>query len=126
MATQERKEVKAVVLLWDATSKKGEKYFESKYYKAFYNTNKKNPNEPDLRIFKIQEDGTLRKEEYASLWCNVSKKENKYLSGKRYDGVGLVGFIHKTKKTDKSPAISIYIQAEYDASKPEVKEDLPF
>lgn len=143
MATNNKQEVKKeyakeLFSLWEKTSKKGEKYLENKLLKGFYNTNKKNPKEPDLRIHKVEVNGDLGGE-YASIWCNVSKAGNKYLAGHINDEkkTKLIGFINKETKDGKLPKVRIYTQEEYDKfnkksnvkdTKDEVinSDDLPF
>ena len=73
---------------------------------GFFTTKKKNPNEPDLRVYTRNQNDEL--EEYCSMWCKVSKNGNKYLSGK-YDGEWITGFIRKSDN-DKVPYVSVYFQ----------------
>lgn len=53
--------------------------------KGFFNGKKKNPKEPDIRIYTEIEKGVLSKEEFISLWVKVSKGGKKYISGKLGD-----------------------------------------
>lgn len=90
--------------LWLKKSKDGKtQYLQGKTQNGalltgFFNGKKKNPKEPDVRIYGVDEDGKTEKEEYASLWVNVSKSGNKYLTG-GYGEVGpsekIVAFIRK-------------------------------
>lgn len=142
MATKEKKNVevkegerKEVCALWLKDSKRGTgKYLEGKNLVGFINGKKKNPKEPDLRIYTKDSEGNLSKEPFLSLWCQVGKSGVKYFSGKLKDK-WVVGFINDIKVNDKRPYISIYFQDEKPAkveSKPEeikteVKnDDLPF
>ena len=95
--------------------KNGTKYLDSTYYVGFYNTKKKNPNEPDLRVHIKEPDGVAGKE-VASLWCNTSKAGNKYLTGhlNNAEKTKLVGFLSGKNKPEKAPDIRIYKQEEYD------------
>ena len=117
MSTQtkstEKKEFKLeqVFALWKQKSKDGKKtYFSGKigeeYLTAFYNTKKQNPKEPDIRIYKRDEDGNLSKEEFVSLWCNATNNGKKILSGK-IDGKRVIGFINSSGN-EKAPYISVY------------------
>ena len=121
--TQERKYPDPVVKLWKQKSKDGTKtYLSSKTHIAFYNTKKKNPNEPDLRIYIKTAEGK-KGEDYASIWCNTTDAGKKYLSGKMVDGTKLTGFINDTTKNDKIPYCSIYLDAQL--PKKESKKEAP-
>lgn len=121
--TTEKKELQKVFTLWKKTSKDGKKTFfsgqtedKSMYLTAFYNTNKKNLKEPDLRVYP--QDNL--KEEYCSLWAKATKDgKKKYLSGKLRDK-WIVGFINE-KATGKQPYISVYFSDE--EKKEEAKEE---
>lgn len=125
--------------LWKNKSKKtGKTYLSSNTHVAFYNTNKKNPKEPDLRVYAKDEEGK-REEEVCSLWCNVSKKDEtkKYLTGK-FNGRDVIGFIGSDDP--KKPYVSVYYREEKSNSEQPTKtsekyekqtleldeEDLPF
>lgn len=123
-ATQEKQQtqVKEVFALWKKESKDGKPYFSGKSRTnvelvAFYNGNKKNPNEPDLRIYAKDENGRAEEKELASMWCKVSEKTgNKYLSGKLNDQeIYLRGFFNN-EKDSKRPYIKVYLQTELDAA----------
>lgn len=114
---EERTESKRnqLLALWKQKSKDGKTtYFTGKAntgisLRAFYNTKKKNPNEPDLRIF-TSVDGEISKEPVGAMWCNASKKDNtkKYLSG-IFDGIKVVAFFNSSEN-EKAPYISAYTQ----------------
>jgi hypothetical protein len=107
------KKLKNAFALWKQKSKDGKKtYFSGKSntginIRAFYNLNKQNPKEPDLRVYAVEEN-KLSKDEIASLWCNVSKKETKYFTG-TYDGCKVVGFL-KAGDNEKAPDIAVYFR----------------
>ena len=112
-ATAEKKKLQGVFALWKRTSKDGKKtYFtgvsEDKSYNvtAFYNTDKKNLKEPDLKVYVRDDEGNLSKEPLVSLWCNATKNGKKILSGK-IDGKRVIGFI-RANATEKQPYISVY------------------
>lgn len=112
-----------VFALWKKDSKKGEPYFTGKsaegvYLRGFFNTNKKNPKEPDLRVY-INNDG-LEKEPLISMWCNVSANGKKYLTGK----IGkqrVVGFINEGKN-DKAPYVRCYLSEDKQQKLPDVDD----
>ena len=115
--TAEKKTLKQVLALWKKKSKDGKRtYFSGKvddgtfennfYVTAFYNTDKKNLKEPDLKIYARDDEGNLSKEPILSLWCNPTKNGKKVLSGK-LDGKRVVGFI-KENASENQPYISVY------------------
>lgn len=113
-ATKTTKEfaMKQVFALWKNTSKEGKAYFSGKYdeveVRGFYNGKKQNPKEPDVRIYVVDANKNLSKDELCSLWCNVSKNGKKYLSGK-INGQKVIGFINATaNEENKKPYISLY------------------
>ena len=120
MATQKttKKEftMEQAFALWKNKGKDGKVYFTGGDLIAFYNTMKKNPKEPDLRIYKKAPKGEKLGEELTSLWCNVSKAGKKYLTGK-YNDKKVVCFINE-KANEKQPYISAY----YSDSKPPVEQ----
>ena len=113
--------------LWKQKSKDGKTtYFTGKAntgisLRAFYNTKKKNPNEPDLRIYTYV-DGETSKENVGAMWCNASKKDNtkKYLSG-TFDGVKVIAFFNSTDN-EKAPYITAYVSEERAEATKEEKE----
>lgn len=129
-STKKTQRMEQVFALWKAKTKKGRTYLTGKTAEGtqlvgFFNTNKKNPNEPDARIYLSKD----MKEEYCSLWCNVSDKGNKYLSGK-VDGKRVIGFINGNVES-KRPYISVYysengLKVKEEEPKQVALEDLPF
>lgn len=114
----ERKELKPIFALWTKQSKEGKAYYTGKTEDgvrliAFPNSNKKNPKEPDVRIYanEKQEDGTyvMGKEEVASLWSNIAENGNRYLSGSTNENEKLVGFYGELTEETK-PYIRVYLQ----------------
>lgn len=73
---------------------------------GYFNTNKKNPKEPDIRVYSLNDEGN-QDIEVADLWENISKQETRYLSGSTNDKEKLVGF-YGDKKEDKKPYIRVY------------------
>ena len=74
---------------------------------AFINKVKKNPNQPDLRVYEQVEKGK-QKPEVASLWQNKSKAGKLYFSGKDNEDKKLVGFINEDTQSGKYPSIRVY------------------
>lgn len=113
MATSKFNKENQILALWKQTSKKGDSFLSSKDYVGFYNSNKKNPKEPDMRIYKKDADGKVGKESLLDLWCNVTKDgKGKYLTGK-ISGRKVVGFITKDwTEESKKPYVSIYYSDE--------------
>lgn len=130
-STAEKKQRKSIIALWKKRSKDGKKtYFTGKmedgtnenefYLTAFYNTDKKNLKEPDMRVYARDDEGNLSKEPILSLWCNATKNGKKVLSGK-IDGKRVIGFINQNAK-ENQPYISIYWSDEQ-TPKAETKEE---
>lgn len=125
--------LKESFVLWKNTSKEGKAYFTGRTdgkskVTGFYNTNKKNPKEPDLRVIDKEDKS------FASLWCNVGKNEKKYLSGTLESGQKIVGFFAKVED-EKKPFIRVYLSEDKKAEEPKAKttkkekvedKDLPF
>lgn len=111
--TAEKKQefkMEQVLAMWKRKSKAGKDYFSGKDDKGqmltgFYNSMKKNPKEPDVRIYLSDKMGK-EDEPVLSLWCNLSKAGKKYLSSK-YNGKKVVGFINENAG-DKRPYFSVY------------------
>lgn len=126
--TAEKKKMEEVCALWKQKSNDGKKtYFsgitadEAKArLTGFYNTDKKNMKEADLRIYLRDDEGNLSKDPFLSLWCNASAAGKKYLSGK-IDGRRVVGFINE-KATEKQPYISIYWSDDQSEEAPKAEE----
>lgn len=111
--------------LWINKGKKGGKYLSGRnsagfHVRGFFNNEKQNPKEPDIRIYTVLSDGTTAKEECCSLWCNVSEKtEKKYLSGK-FGNDRVIGFFNsKAKIGENIPYINVY----YSEDQQETAED---
>ena len=127
-ATQKKEfTMKEVFALWVKQGKNGTMYLSGKdstgqFLTGFFNGKKQNPKEPDIRIYTNTDEG-ISKEEYTSLWCNVSKNGNKYFTGKM-GGIRITGFINKKAEVgSKIPYITVYFQAEETEAKQEtIKE----
>ena len=115
----EREETKLTeaFALWVHDSKTGTKYLSgilndklgSGKVVGFYNSNKKNPKEPDIRVYSIDSEGNQDKE-IADLWDSLSKNENEYLTGISDEKERLIGFYGNGGKSGKEPFIKVYFK----------------
>lgn len=77
---------------------------------GFTNGMKKNPNEPDIRIYRCGDDGKKSGDSFVSLWIRQAKSGTTYLGG-TMDGKRVVGF--KSKSTNpKAPDFTLYFSEE--------------
>lgn len=108
-----KKELVEVAVLWLHVSKNETEYLSGNLSEdlgsgkiiGFFNTNKKNPKEPDIRLYTVNQEGN-RDIEIASLWENISKSENRYLLGKTNENEDIIGFYEE--KQEKKPYIKVY------------------
>lgn len=125
----EKKPIVEVFALWKRESNKGSSYFSGKVVDGganltgFYNLDKKNIKEPDLRIYVRDDEGNLSHEPFCSLWCNATKTGKKVLSGK-IEGRKVVGFI-RANATEKQPYINVYWDGEDFPETETPKEEAP-
>lgn len=101
-------------VLWLNTSKNGVEYLSG--YLAdkgevkivgYFNARKKNPKEPDIRIYEIEADGSQGLE-LCSLWENIGKNEKRYLTGMTNDKERLVAFYNNIEENPNRPYIRAY------------------
>lgn len=118
-----------VLTMWIYKGKNNVKYLSGKTeedtpvkLKGFFNGKKKNPKEPDIRIYKQIDKGLIEKDEYLSLWVKVSKGGKKYLSGKLGDKWVTGFFNSKAEIGGIYPYFSIYFSDSKEESKSEVAE----
>lgn len=114
---KEYKELEEAFVLWKHKSKNGLDYLsgntkaDKKGNKislvAYFNKNKKNPKEPDIRVYTLDEEGNQDKE-VCSLWENTSQSGNKYLSGMTDDKESVVAFYNEIDEESKLPYIRAY------------------
>ena len=98
-------------VLWKHKAKSGVDYLsggtkENVKLMGFFNKSKKNPKEPDIRIFVLDEKGN-QGEEVCALWENESKNGNKYLTGSNDDD-SVVAFYNDIDENEKLPYIRAY------------------
>lgn len=109
---KKEKKLEECFVLWKQTSKSGKEYLtghdlHNRKLVAFYNSTKKNPKEPDVRIYLQAEKG---KENtiVASLWETLSKNgEKRYLTGSTTDKEKLLAF-YGDEVDNKKPIIRAY------------------
>ena len=134
-------ELQPIFSLWRRKSKDGKKtYFSGKttageYVVGFYNTKRKNPKEPDLRVYfqtDNTESGFIPGVSF-SIWHNANDKTGKeYFSGvyqneQNKNGVEsykIVGFKSKSKN-EKAPELNFYIREEKTEAKQEPEYEQP-
>lgn len=101
-------------VLWKRKAKSGNDYLSGyvrkgddvTYLVGYFNSNKKNPKEPDIRVY-VQVDGE-QDIECASLWENISESKNtRYLTGSTNDNEKIVAFYGK-QEDEKRPYIRAY------------------
>ena len=112
-------DLKEAFVLWKDTAKSGNHYLKgntaidekenSISLVGYFNTNKKNPKEPDVRIYCINDEGKQDKE-VCNLWETVSKgKEKRYLTGMTDDKERIIGFYtEEQNKEGTRPYIRAY------------------
>lgn len=74
---------------------------------GYFNNNKKNPKEPDIRVYALDEKGN-QADEVCSLWENTAKSGSKYLSGMTSEKDNIVAFYNEVNETTKIPYIRAY------------------
>ena len=130
-ASTQKKEfnLERLLVLWRYKSKKGNVYFSGKTEEGakvsgFYNKDKQNPKEPDIKLYFFDDEGNLEKDPFLAMWCNATTKDKKYLSGK-YEEKRVVGFINeKSEINGVKPYINVYFSDDQEEQKPE-KEEKP-
>lgn len=120
-ATQEvkqetKKDLKEAFVLWKNKGTNSEylsgftTFDENKKVKliGFINSTKKNPNEPDFRIYYTDEKGA-KTDLAVSLWENVGKNDSRYLTGSTSDDEKIVAFYGKEHQ-EARPFIRAYFK----------------
>lgn len=107
--------LKESFVLWKNISSKQNEYLSgiatddpSNTFKliGYFNTNKKNPKEPDIRIYSLNDEGK-QDSEVASLWESISKNNNRYLTGTTNEKEKLIAF-YGNSEDEKRPYIRAY------------------
>lgn len=111
---EKRGELKEILVLWSKTSEKGLEYLsgslsdEKKYLVGYFNTTKKNPKEPDIRVYLLNDEGK-QDHEICSLWNTESKNGVQYLTGVTDEKEKLVGF-YGDENNKARPLIKVYME----------------
>ena len=113
---EEKTQLREAFALWIAEATTGTKYLYGQLknekgevvcsLRGWFNKNKKNPNEPDIRIYERDVEGN-QGEELACLWDHISKNSVRYLSGYTNEKEELVAYYNKDKE-DNKPYIRVY------------------
>lgn len=74
---------------------------------GYFNARKKNPKEPDIRIYDVDSDGS-QGIEVCSLWENISKSEKRYLTGSTNDQEKIIAFYNDLDENPNRPYIRAY------------------
>lgn len=104
--------LKEAFVLWKNESKNKTEYLrgfisDDKKVKitGFFNTNKKNPKEPDVRVYVMDNEG--KNIEIASLWESITKNNKRILTGSTNENEKLVAFYGKEHQ-EMRPYIRAY------------------
>ena len=107
-------DLKESFVLWKEKAKSGTDYLKGNILEnstrlvGYFNTNKKNPKEPDIRIYNINDEGNQDKE-VCDLWETVSKNEKRYLTGNTDDNEKIIAFYNNEQnKEGTRPYIRAY------------------
>ena len=108
--------LKEAFVLWKKKAKSGNDYLNGYlvdgegnkvFLTGFFNTNKENPKQPDIRVITSVNEGE-ESIEVASLWDNISEgKGTRYLTGTTNDKEKLVGF-YGNENEEARPYIRVY------------------
>lgn len=105
-------------VLWRNKSKSGNFYLsgttseelEPTKLVGFFNTNKENPEAPDIRVFTTDKDGKQDKE-VCTLWEHISKTEKRYLTGLTDEIEKIIAF-YGEEHQEMRPYIRAYFKEE--------------
>ena len=112
---EEKKEfdLKEAFVLWKNVAKSGKEYLagfvnneEKTKLKGFFNTDKRNPKEPDIRVYTEVNEKLV---EVASLWTNIDKNEKKYVTGTTDEHEKLVGWFG-LENQEARPFVRVYYE----------------
>ena len=143
MEKSQKKEFKLqeCLVMWLKKSNMSGNYLSGKMGETnligFINGKKKNPKEPDIRIFKRDAEGNREKEEFVSLWVNVGKNDRKYVTGKLGEQRLVGWFNSRATAGGKTPYLNVYysddqkkqeteVQKQFEQAAELLNEELPF
>ena len=113
---KEKFDLQECFTLWQNTSKEGNKYltgydFNHNRIIGFYNK-KVNDKQPAIRIYAVDDEGKITKEEIITLWSTTFKTSGKSgLNGYTNEKEGLIAF-YGDEKDEKRPYIKGYFTKE--------------
>lgn len=102
-------------VLWEQKSEKGLEYLtghdlNKKRLLGFFENNKKNEKQPDIRVYNVDDEGK-RKEEVCVLWITKSKEGKLYLTGLTNEDEKIIAF-YCEEKNETSPYLKAYFKDE--------------
>lgn len=110
----QKKELEEAFVLWRHEAKSGGSYLSGQTpgdnnlrLVGYFNSTKRNPKEPDIRVYSLDDEGKQDKE-VCSMWENISKNDNRYLTGSTDDREKIVAFYNSDKESNRP-----YIRAYY-------------
>ena len=116
----QKTELEEAFVLWRNEAKSGASYLKGYTPESvmggvrlvgYFNSKKRNPKEPDIRVYTLDSEGKQDKE-VCSLWENVSKTGNQYLTGTTDDKEKIIGFYENYDKGSNRPYIRAYFKQE--------------
>lgn len=116
----EKTKLEEAFVLWRNKAKSGDSYLRGYTPESvmqgvglvgYFNSKKRNPKEPDIRVYTLNDKGEQDKE-VCSLWENVSKNGKRYLTGTTDDKEKIIGFYNEDKKESNRPYIRAYFKQE--------------
>lgn len=102
-------------VLWEQESKKGTSYLtghdlNKQRLVGYFEDNKKNEKQPDIRIYNLTEDNK-NKDEVCVLWITKSKEGKLYLTGLTNENEKIIAF-YCEEKNETSPYLKAYFKEE--------------
>lgn len=108
---KEKFNLQEAFVLWKNQSKTGNEYLKGKDLNnqklvGYFNGTKKNPKEPDVRIYSVDSEGKQDKE-VCSLWNYISTTGKSYLTGTTDEKEKIIAFYGNK---EKAPYIKAYFK----------------
>lgn len=111
----EKTKLEEAFALWRHEAKSGASYLSGNTPEGktglklvgYFNSRKKNPKEPDIRVYSLDDEGKQDKE-VCSLWESVSKNGNQYLTGSTDDKEKIIAFYDNLDMKSNKPYIRAY------------------
>lgn len=122
--TVNEKEHEQAFVMWKTQQQNGKIVLTGKFGNdkiiGYFNTMKKNPKEPDIRLYF----NDYIKDNFGSLWVGNSDSGKKYLSGRLYNDKKVFGFIIHSEKPN-APYITVYYQEDNETDLPNGFSEIP-